>query len=90
MNEKPYQLVYTQIFQKAQQSFDELYCKYGIQPNAWIMSIDAYYRLTQDYEFIPVSKHSSGIAPSTFMGNPIHIVTQLSTETIKAVIEMEE
>lgn len=90
MSEQSRQLVYSQLVQKAQKSYDDLYYKYGIQPNAWIMSIDAYYRLTQDYEFIPVSKHSSGIAPSTFMGNPIHIVTQLSTETIKAVIEMEE
>lgn len=82
-------LVYTQIMQKAQKSFDELYMKYGIQPNAWVMSIDVYYMLTQDYGFIPVSNNQRKIA--TFRGNPIHVVTHPDEAgTIRAIIEMED
>lgn len=88
MDGEPYQLVYTQIMQKAQKSFDELYMKYGIRPNAWVMSIDVYYALTQHYDFIPVGGKTE---VSTFRGNPIHIVTHSSEAgTIKAIIEMED
>lgn len=78
-----------EVIETAHQSFDSLYHRYGIKPNAWVMSQDLVEILK---EATPVLHYPSNceIASDTIelMGLPVHLVYN-EKGLVKATIEEE-
>lgn len=77
-----------QITEAAHKSFDNLYHKYGIRPNAWIMSKDVVETLKTE-----IAIHMGWWEPVSggikFMDLPVHVVHS-EKGLVKATIEEDE